>query len=189
MTRAEFISRLKKGLVGLSAPAADEIVQDYEAHFDAGAADGRSEAEVAAALGDPDRLARELRAEAGARAWNQQPGASSAAGAIFAIIGLGAIDILILLPIVLPVFGSLVAVLVSGIGVFLAGGFTLVAGPFLDPPGGPAVALLGGVGVMGLGIFMTALCAVFVKWLIDATVWYARLHYRVLKPALDQGRI
>jgi hypothetical protein len=36
---------------------------------------------------------------------------------------------------------------------------------------------------------MTALCAVVVKWLIDATVWYARLHYRVLKPALDQGRI
>ena len=105
------------------------------------------------------------------------------------IIGLGAIDILILLPIVLPVFGSLIAVLVSGIGVFLAGGFTLVAGPFLDFPGGPATALLAGVGIMGLGVFMTALCAVFVKWLIDATVWYARLHYRVLKPALDQGRI
>lgn len=189
MTRAEFISRLKKGLVGLSAPAAAEIVADYEAHFDAGAADGRSEAEVAAALGDPDRLARELRAEAGARRWNQEPGASSAAGAVFAIIGLGAIDILILLPIVLPLFGSLIAVLVSGVAVFLSGGFVLVAGPFLAPPGGPAVALLAGIGVMGLGIFMTALCAVFVKWLIDATVWYARLHYRVLKPALDQGRI
>jgi uncharacterized membrane protein len=189
MTRVDFITRLKRGLVGLSAPTAAEIVADYEAHFDAGAADGRSEAEVAEALGDPDRLARELRAEAGARAWTQQPGASSAAGAIFAIIGLGAIDILILLPIVLPLFASLVAVLVSGVAVFLAGGFTLVAGPFLAPPGGPLVAVLLGVGIIGLGVFMTALCAVFVKWLIDATVWYARLHYRVLKPALDQSRI
>lgn len=189
MTRAEFLSRLKKGLVGLPTTAAADIVADYEAHFDAGVADGRSEAEVAAALGDPDRLARELRAEAGARLWDQQPGASSAAGAIFAIIGLGAIDILILLPIVLPLFGALIAVLVSGVAVFLGGGFTLVAGPFFDPPGGPLFAVLLGVGVMGLGVFMTALCAVFVKWLIDATVWYARLHYRVLKPALDQGRI
>ncbi len=189
MTRVDFITRLKRGLVGLSTTAAAEIVADYEAHFDAGAAEGRTEAEVAEALGDPDRLARELRAEAGARAWNQQPGASSAAGAVFAIIGLGAIDILILLPIVLPLFGSLVAVLLSGFAVFLSGGFVAVAGPFLSPPGGPFVALLGGIGVMGVGIFMTALCAVFVKWLIDATVWYARLHYRVLKPALDQGRI
>ena len=39
--------------------------------------------------------------------------------------------------------------------------------------------------VMGLGLFMGGLMAVLTKWLIDATVWYARLHYRVLKPALD----
>ena len=25
----------------------------------------------------------------------------------------------------------------------------------------------------------------FTLWLIDATVWYARLHYRVVKPALE----
>lgn len=42
-----------------------------------------------------------------------------------------------------------------------------------------------GVGLMGLGLFMGGLMAVLTKWLIDATVWYARLHYRVLKPALD----
>ena len=47
-----------------------------------------------------------------------------------------------------------------------------------------AAALLG-VGLMGLGIFMTGTMALLTKWLIDATVWYARLHYRVLKPALD----
>ena len=42
----------------------------------------------------------------------------------------------------------------------------------------------GGVGLMGLGLFMGGLMALLTKWLIDATVWYARLHYRVLKPAL-----
>ena len=36
-----------------------------------------------------------------------------------------------------------------------------------------------------LGLFMGGLMAVLTKCLIDATVWYARLHYRVLKPALD----
>ena len=40
-------------------------------------------------------------------------------------------------------------------------------------------------GLMGLGIFMMGIMAMLTKWLIDATVWYARLHYRVVKPALE----
>ncbi|MDP2764001.1 MAG: DUF1700 domain-containing protein, partial [Brevundimonas sp.] len=67
MTRAEFMGRLRRGLVGMPAAAADDITADYEIHFEDGAAAGRSEAAVAEALGDPDRLARELRAEAGAQ--------------------------------------------------------------------------------------------------------------------------
>ena len=61
MTRNEFIRRLKRGLSGLPAADQDEVVADYEAHFDAGAAEGRSDVEVAEALGNPSRLARELR--------------------------------------------------------------------------------------------------------------------------------
>jgi uncharacterized membrane protein len=185
MTRAEFMARLKQGLVGLPMRAAAEIASDYEAHFDDGLAAGRSEAEIAEALGDPGRLARELRAEAGARRWSQEQNPSAAAGAIFGLIGLGAIDILILLPIVVPVFGAVLSVLVTGVLVFLIGGFVLVVGPFLGAPGGVLAAILMAVGLMGLGLFMGALMALLIKWLIDATVWYARLHYRVLKPALD----
>ena len=51
MNRAEFLARLRRGLVGLPAAAANEIVADYEAHFADGAAAGRSEAEVAEAAG------------------------------------------------------------------------------------------------------------------------------------------
>ena len=185
MTRAEFMARLKQGLVGLPMTTAAEIAADYEAHFDDGLEAGRSEAEIAGALGDPGRLARELRAEAGARRWTQEQNPSAAAGAIFGLIGLGAIDILILLPIVLPVFGTVLSLLVTGIVIFVAGGVILVAGPFFGAPGGIAAALLMGIGLMGLGLFMGGLMALLTKWLIDATVWYARLHYRVLKPALD----
>ena len=60
MNRAEFLARLRRGLVGLPAATANEIVNDYEAHFADGAAAGRSEAEVAEALGDPDRLSLSL---------------------------------------------------------------------------------------------------------------------------------
>src|ERR1700754_1118907 len=163
MTRAEFMARLRQGLVGMPMRAADEVVADYETHFEDGLAAGRSEAEISAALGDPSRLARELRAEAGARRWDQEQNPAAAAGAIFGLIGLGAIDILILLPIVFPVFGAVLSVLISGVVVFLAGGAVLVVGPFLGAPGGILAAILMGVGLMGLGLFMGGLMAVLTK--------------------------
>src|SRR5215471_14289825 len=63
MNRSTFLSHLRAGLDGLPPHDADEIIRDYETHFADGAAAGRSEEDVAAALGDPDRLAKELRAE------------------------------------------------------------------------------------------------------------------------------
>ncbi|MFC7377149.1 DUF1700 domain-containing protein [Brevundimonas sp. GCM10030266] len=185
MTRAEFMARLRQGLVGLPMVTAAEIAADYELHFKDGAAAGRREEEVAAALGDPDRLARELRAEAGARRWTQEQNPSAAAGAIFGLIGLGALDIIIILPLVLPIFGTILGFLVAGVGIFISGGLAAVVVPFMGGPGGVLGGVLLGVGLMGMGLFLGGLMAILTKWLIDATVWYARLHYRVLKPALN----
>ena len=188
MTRAEFMSRLRRGLVGMPTAAAADIASDYETHFEDGAAAGRSEAEVATALGDPDRLARELRAEAGAQRWHQEKNPSAAAGAVFAVLGLGAIDLLILLPIFMSVVGVLFGFFMAAIGVFVGGGVVMIAGPVAGFPGGALTAILGGLGMMAGATAVGALTAVATILLVNATVWYARLHYRLLKPALgDQS--
>ncbi len=185
MTRAEFMGRLRRGLVGMPTAAAADIASDYEIHFEDGLAAGRTEAEVATALGDPDRLARELRAEAGAQRWHQEKNPSAAAGAIFAVLGLGAIDLLILLPIFMSVVGVLFGLFMAAIGVFIGGGVVMVAGPFAGFPGGVASAVLGGIGLMAGATALGALTAVLTILLVNATIWFARLHYRLLKPALE----
>lgn len=185
MTRAEFIARLKNGLVGLPTTTANDIVADYETHFEDGLAAGRTEAEVAAALGDPARLARELKAEAGIQRWHQEKNPSAAASAVFAVLGLGAIDILILLPILMTVAGALIGLFIAAITLLFTGGGVMIAGPFLDFPGGPLAAILMGLGLMAGAIFLAALLAVVTIWLVNGLVWFARLHYRLLKPALE----
>ncbi|PVM87314.1 hypothetical protein DDF62_16935 [Caulobacter radicis] len=185
MTRAEFVTRLKRGLAGLPATTIADAAADYEAHFDDAIAAGRTEAETAAALGDPDRLARELRAEAGLKRWEETKNPSAAAGAVFAVLGLGAIDILILLPILMGVIGALFGFFMAGIGIFVAGGFVFSAGPFMDPPGGPAFAILGGIGLMAAATALSAVTGLVTVGLVNLLVWYGRLHYRLLKPAIE----
>jgi len=184
MTRAEFLSSLKRGLVGLPTSTATDILNDYETHFDDGLQAGRTEAEVASALGDPDRLARELKAEAGVQRWRQEQTPSAAAGAVFAVLGLGAIDILILLPLLMGVIGTLFGFFVAVIACFIAGGVVMVTGPFAGFPGGGIAAFLAGLGLMAGSVAIGALLSVATIWLVNGLVWFARLHYRLLKPAL-----
>ena len=177
MTRQAFMARLRDGLRGLPPSVQADIVADYETHFNDGAAAGRSEADVAAALGDPGRLARELSAEFGLRRWESERSASAGASAIFAVLGLGALDILILL----PILGFGIAV----VGIFVAGGVIFAVGPFAGVPGGGAAAILAGMGLMAGATSMGALLSLVTIALVNGLVWYGRLHYRLLKPALE----
>jgi uncharacterized membrane protein len=185
MTRQAFLARLREGLRGLPAQTMADVISDYEAHFADGAAEGRSEEEVAAALGNPDRLAREVRAESSLNRWRDERSPSSAASAVFAVLGLGALDILILLPILIGVASTIFAFFVATVVGFFAGALALAAGPFTDPPGGPGAAVLVGIGIMAGCTSVAALLTIISIGLMNALVWYGRLHYRLLKPALE----
>jgi uncharacterized membrane protein len=186
MTRNEFMSRLRRGLSGLAPTVIADIVADHEAHFAEAAAAGRTEAEAAAALGDPDRLARELRADAGLKRWEETKNPSNAGAAIVALVGLGAIDIIFLLPLLMGVLGALFGIMVAVVTLFVSGGFVFAMGPLTAPPGGPMTAFLAGVGLMAGATFLGALLTLCTVGLFNAVVWYGRLHFRLLKPAIDQ---
>lgn len=185
MTRADFMAKLRRGLVGMPAPMIEDIIADYDTHFTDALAAGRSEQEVADALGGPDRLARELRAEAGVKKWEEQKNPSAAAAAVFAVLGLGAIDIIFLLPLLMGVLGTLFALFITVVVCVIAGGVVMAAGPFFDPPGGPLTAILAGLGVMAGSVSLGAVTTIVTIGLVNLLVWYGRLHYRLLKPAID----
>lgn len=185
MTRQAFMARLRDGLRGLPPQTVADIVADYETHFTDGADAGRSEADVAAALGDPDRLARELRAETGLKRWEEQRSPSGAAAAVFAVLGLGAIDVLILLPILMAVAGVLFGLTIGAIAVFFGGGMLFAVGPFTNPPGGVVAVMFAGLGLMAGAASAGAILTMIGIGLTNALVWYGRLHYRLLKPALE----
>jgi len=169
----------------MSAGATDDIMADYAAHFDAAAEEGRSEGEVAAALGNPSRIARELKLEAGVRRWEEVRTPSSAASAIIGVLGLGAIDILVLAPVLLPMLGVIFGLYVALVAIFVAGGVVLIVGPFSGFPGGMFAALFSGLGMMAAAIGLGAALSIVTIWIVNALIWFGRLHYQVIKPAID----
>ena len=190
MTRQQFMNRLRNGLVGLQQKTIDEIAADYEGHFDEGKAAGRSEIEIADALGDPERHAREIRAEAGLKRWETERNASAAAGAVFAVLGLGALDLIFLLPILCGVIGVLFAFYCVAFALFGVGAFIMVAGPFWVYGAPIAAMILTGLGLMSMGVFTGAVTTLITIAFINVMVWYGRLHMRLLKPALEpQGTV
>jgi uncharacterized membrane protein len=187
MNRQEFLSRLRRGLRGLPADTAEDFCADYESHFTDGAAAGRSEAEVASALGDPARLAKELRAEAGLKRWEAERNPSSAAAAVLAVLGLATIDVVLLLPVLLTVGGILLGLFVAAIGIFIAGVTMLthaVMGRHIMTVD-PMTVSLAALGLMSLGVAVAALLIPAVVGLLNLLGRYGRLHYRLLQPALE----
>ncbi len=185
MTRQDFIARLRAGLAGLPLQAQADIVADYETHFTEGEAAGRSEADIAAALGEPERLARELRTEAGARRWQTERNPEAAAAAVFAVLGLGAIDVLILLPILVGVISVLCAFFIGAIVFFVIGAVVMATGPLAAGAASVAAQMLGGLGLMATSVASAAVLTLISIGLVNVLIWYGRLHYQLLKPAID----
>ena len=188
MNRVAFLTILNDGLAGLPAREIDDIIADYMSYFDEAEASGRSEVEVAAALGDPRRLARELRAETGLRHWENHRSLGNSAAALLALGGLATVDILLLLPLLFAVtltmlvIGLVVFVLgIVGLGLLLSlvkiGHFASLAAMLLR-----AVA---GIGLIAGSVGGGALLLLALNGAVRMLGNYARLHYRLLKPEQD----
>jgi uncharacterized membrane protein len=190
MTRAEFIAKLRQALSGTAPKELDDIVADYNAHFDEGLAAGRSEAEVAGALGDPLRLGRELRAEAGLRRWERQRTPAALLAAMVSLGGMLAVDIFILLPFLLVFALSafvtamvLFAVSIAAVWVLMSG---LLHWDNFSTIVSASARMLVGIGLLGGSVGCAALLWLLLEGVVRLLGRYARLHYQVLKPA-DRG--
>ncbi|MCE7902491.1 MAG: DUF1700 domain-containing protein [Gammaproteobacteria bacterium PRO9] len=189
MTRDQFLAELRAALSGLGPQEIDDIVADHRAHFAEAQAANRSEEEVAKALGDPQRLAKELRAEAGLRRWQSRRTPGNYFGAIAGLCGLAALDLIILLPLICVL--GLVAFVVGVVlfAVIFAGVWLLVSLVWGTPFGSWNYAVsnfLAGVGLIAGGIGWAALLLLAMEGVLLLLGKYARLHYQLLKPA-EQG--
>jgi len=98
MKQDAFIQRLRQGLANLPKQEVEEIVADYREYIGDAIAAGRNEEDVIAALGDPDKLAREIKAQATYRQWQARRSFGNLARVVASIAGLGLLNLILLAP-------------------------------------------------------------------------------------------
>ena len=185
MNRIDFLRALHDGLDGLPEPVVDDILSDYMAHFEEARAAGRSEDEVAAALGDPRQLARELRAETRLRLWEDDRSLRNSGTALLALGGLAAVDLFLLLPLL---FVAGLALFVTGIVTFalgIAGLGTLLSMFKVAVFASIAKLVLRavvGIALLSASVGIGCLLLLALNAVVKALGNFARLHYRLLKP-------
>ncbi|PYE86323.1 DUF1700 domain-containing protein [Phyllobacterium leguminum] len=184
MTRDAFLRTLKSGLAGLPPQDVEDIVADYAAHFAESNISGRSEEEVAAALGDPARIARELRADAGLRRFEAHWSVSNLLAAATALAGLAIVDILFLLPLLIATFfvalGIAIALVTIG-AVGLKVIFTTLLFHLGEPMTGVFARLFIGAGLVSALLGGGALLLIGLGAGVRILGHYARLHFRLAK--------
>ncbi|MDN7674062.1 DUF1700 domain-containing protein [Burkholderia oklahomensis] len=126
MKQDAFIQRLRQELDSLPKREVDEIVADYREYIGDALAAGRAEEDVIAALGEPVKLARELKAQANFRQWEERRSFGNLMRVVGSIAGLGLLHVILLVPFLLYML-----VLTTGYVIFgaltVAGLVTLVA--------------------------------------------------------------
>jgi hypothetical protein len=64
-------------------------------------------------------------------------------------------------------------------------GGVLVAGPFIHDFQTPWLPVFGGLAMVTGGTAVGAILTLFTIGLMNALVWFGRLHYRLIKPAIE----
>ena len=194
MNKDEYIEKLTKLLKRLPKEEREDIISDYEEHFMIGLEKGRSEAEISKALGSPNNVAKQIKAEYMVKRAEDKQSAGSMFEAILAAAGLGifnlvfvAVPAMILVAILLTLFVLGGAMVFGGIYLTLANviqpilpqyNFNLVTNGGIF---GIFAGVLGGIGLTILGLALLVGLVYVSKLFYGLAIKYLKMNVGIIK--------
>ncbi len=181
MSRDQFIKELKTYLKGLPVEEIQDILFDYEEHFQIGLSKGKTEDQISKELGDPKNIAKMYKASSKINEAESNPSTQNILRAIFAAMALGLFNFIIVLGPFIAVVVVIIVIYFISIG-FVLGGvgtfFGTIVSPFLPYKiylnVHPITSVSFGVGLTALGLLLLLLSFYLTRLLYKSIVKYLK---------------
>ena len=187
MTKKQFLAELAKALKRLPEEERQDILRDFEEHFELGLSEGKSEEEICQALGSPHQIGKELlvtyqidKVEHQANAGNMIGAAGTILGAIWAAVGLSFFNFVILL----GPFIALVAILVGGwiVGIsFLISPLLVLVNAVFVPGSFLLARLFRSLVLAGVGLLIVLGMLYATRLVVNGFIRYLRFNVKLVK--------
>lgn len=184
MNKDIFMKKLAAGIKKLPKEEQKEILQDFAEHFSVGVAEGKTEGEVAAALGAPNQVAKELVATYHLEKVNHSSNAGDVFRAVWAVIGLGFFNLVI----VLGPFIALVSLIASGWvigGSFILSPLAVLVNVVLYPETLLLFDVFVSIALTGLGILIIIGMYYVTRYMFKAFMKYLHFNVKMVKGGLN----
>ncbi len=187
MNKKEFLGRLSELTKDISEEEKKDILFDYEEHFRIGLEKGRKEEEIAASLGDPKVIAKQSRASCILREAEKTTSASNIMRAIFAAVGLGFFNLVIVLGPAVGLLGIFVALFAASFAITVSGAAVLF-GTLLGPvfvwnvyiPFAAVVSIPLGIGLTALGLLSLIGTFYLIKFFYKLSISYLKMNLQII---------
>lgn len=184
MNRERFLKDLDKSLKRLSTDERRDIIQDFEEHFVFGLEEGKTEAEIATSLGSPEKIGKELLATYHL----EKVGATASTGNIFravwAVIGLGFFNLVIVLGPLIAIAGVAFAGWTSAIA-FTVSPLLVLVNAVIYPETFMLFDLFLSMMLSGLGLFIAIGMFFATRGLISGFVRYLQFNVKLVKGGMN----
>ena len=187
MNKKEFLGRLSELIKDIPEEEKKDILFDYEEHFRIGLEKGRKEEEIAVSLGDPKVIAKQSRASCILREAEKTASVNNIMRAIFAAVGLGFFNLVIVLGPAIGLLGILVALFAVAFAIAISG-VAVLFGTLIGPvfawniyiPFAAVVSIPLGIGLTALGLLSIIGAFYLTKFFYKLSISYLKMNLQII---------
>ncbi|PEI92774.1 hypothetical protein CN679_10200 [Bacillus pseudomycoides] len=178
MNKEQFLRDLSGHLRKLSEEERQDILYDYEEHFQFGLEEGKTEVEIIKGLGSPKTIAKEMLALYRFDEMKKDPSASNITRAVMAAIGLSLLNFILVLGPLIAIISFIFALWVGGVASVVAPLFVVIkilTGTFLW------LEVFVSITFVGVGLLLCIGAYYCTKWFKNFCVRYVNWNLKMIR--------
>lgn len=180
MNKLTFLEELRYDLKNLSAKDREEIIQDFEEHFEIGRTEGKTDEEIIRSLGSPQQIAKDVQAAQPFEKAQINQSEQSSSYRIWPIIGLCLFNLIIILGPSIAITGVILATWIVAFS-FVIQIFMLIIQWVTQPNSFYLFELFASITLVGSGLLLFTVANYITNTVIRIFSKYIAFNVRIMK--------